>query len=121
MSRALLVTCLCVVLPLLGCGTEVGRSAADAPKAPAASDPPTELTCPSGEMVGSDGGFLSKWPEGADDPDSVVAAARMPGETWVRVGKRAYVLRSDGTAFEVHDLVHGPKGWFLQGYEACAD
>jgi hypothetical protein len=39
----------------------------------------------------------------------------------VRIGRHAYVLRPDGTAFEVHDLVKGPKGWFIHGYEACSD
>ena len=118
--------CLALVLPavLVGCGSEVGSPAGDepTPSMRVESVPvPTELTCPSGEFVGTAGGSLAEWPEGADTPEEVVAAESTPEEPWVLVGKKAYVLRPDGTAFEVHDLVKGPKGWFLHGYEACAD
>ena len=109
---------------LVGCGTEAAGPVADTP--PLSSEPadhptPTGLTCPSGEMVGTAGGYLAGWPEGLDDPDDLVAEQSTAEEPWVRAGRRAYVLRPDGTAFEVHDLVKGPKGWFLHGYEACVD
>ena len=64
-------------------------------------------------------------PEGAPAGTTnikVAGVAGIPADApGVLVGKKAYVLRPDGTAFEVHELVKGPKGWFAHGYEACAD
>lgn len=121
--QALLVLALPAVL--VGCGSEVATSVSDEPTSgspsPTASPEPKGLTCPSGEFVGTAGGLLSEFPEGADTPDEVVEAQSTPEKPWVLVGKKAYVLRPDGTAYEVHDVVKGPKGWFLHGYEACAD
>ena len=104
---------------LLGCGT--GQVSVTGDAGPTDLPTPTALTCPSGEMVGTAGGYLSRWPSGPDDIDELVAENSTPEEPWVRVGRSAYVLRPDGTASEVHHLSFGPKGWFLQGYEACVD
>jgi len=114
---------LCGVL-LLGCGAREATPVGDA--GPVAREPgshpaPDGLTCPSGEMVGTAGGYLAEWPHGVDDPAELVARQSTAEEPWVLVGRRAYVLRPDGTAFEVHNLVKGPNGWFLHGYEACVD
>ena len=123
--RACLASVL-LVLPavLAGCGAEVATSSGDEPKPStqeSAAPAPKGLTCPTGARVATEGGSLAEWPEGEDTPEEVVAAESTAEEPWVLVGKKAYVLRPDGTAFEVHDLVKGPKGWFAHGYEACAD
>jgi hypothetical protein len=119
---------LVAALLLAGCGSQTGTPTADAPAAPPEKQSPSEpgtpeapegLTCPTNERVATEGGSLAEWPKGADTPEAVVEAKSTPEEPWVLAGKRAYVLRPDGTAFEVHDLVEGPKGWFLHGYEAC--
>ena len=118
--------CLALALPavLVGCGSEAATTASDEPE-PATKEivvrEPEGLTCPTDERVSTAGGMLAEWPEGEDTPEEVVAAESTPEEPWVLVGKKAYVLRPDGTAFEVHELVKGPKGWFAHGYEACAD
>ena len=123
---ALLSISLGLTALLLGCGSETAppaasKTVADDPSSAASpSRPePTGLTCPEGRRVSTEGGSFAEWPEGADTPEEVVDAKSTPSEPWVLVGKRAYVLRPDGTAFEVHDVVKGPKGWFLHGYEAC--
>ena len=53
------------------------------------------------------------------EPKELAESKSSAEEPWVLVGRKNYVLREDGTAFEVHELVKGPKGWFLHGYEAC--
>lgn len=120
-----------LVLLLVGCGSETAATtsgAADGPEESAGTSPsaspsyadPQGLTCPTGERVSTEGGAFAEWPDGADDPEQLVAEQSTEDEPWVLVGKRAYVLRPDGTAFEAHNLVKGPKGWILHGYEACA-
>jgi hypothetical protein len=117
-----------LALLLVGCGSETANTATDAadePKeSPSASPsyaPPKGLTGPTGERVSTEGGSFAEWPDGAEDPEQLIAEQSTEEGDWVLVGKRAYVLRPDGTAFEVHNVVKGPKGWILHGYEACAE
>jgi hypothetical protein len=107
---------------LAACGSEVTSSTGDAPESPVESSipEPKGLTCPTAERVASSGGLLAEPPKGPDTAEELVESKSTAEEPWVLVGRKAYVLRPDGTAFEVHDLVEGPKGWFLDGYEACA-
>lgn len=121
MNRLLAGTCLALSALLAGCGSETAGTAADDPNAGPSNTAPTGLTCPTGERVSTDGGYLAGYPDGVDDPEQLVEEKSTPEEPWVLVGRKAYVLRPDGTAFEVHDVVKGPKGWFLHGYEACAE
>jgi hypothetical protein len=121
--RTLLGLPLALSVSLLGCGSETSTPAGEAERTPTESTSlaaPEGLTCPTGERVSTEGGSFAEWPDGADTPAEVVDAKSTPEEPWVLVGKRAYVLRPDGTAYEVHDVVNGPKGWILHGYEACA-
>ena len=111
-----------LVALLAACGSEVAEPVAGAPATEQSSfAEPTGLTCPSDEFVSSSGGLLAKWPEGPDTAGELVDSRSTPEEPWVLVGRKAYVLRPDGTAFKVHDLAKGPKGWFLDGYDACAE
>ena len=126
MRRVLVGIPLTVLLApaLVACGSQTVEPATGAAGSPSASPSyaePKGLTCPSGEMVGTAGGYLAEHPDGVDDPQELVEQRSTPEEPWVLVGRKAYVLRPDGTAFEVHDVVKGPKGWFLHGYEACAE
>ena len=114
---------LALVARLAACGSEVAEPTAAAPSPDTEQSSfvePTELTCPSNEYVSSSGGLLADWPEGPDTAGELVDSKSTPEEPWVLVGRKAYVLRPDGTAYKVHDLAKGPKGWFLDGYEACA-
>ena len=116
-----------VAVLLAGCGSQTATTDAastqtgSADDTPSAAPAPKGLTCPSGERVGTAGGYLAEYPEGPDTPEEVVEEKSTEDEPWVLVGRKAYVLRPDGTAYEVHDVVKGPNGWFLHGYEACAD
>jgi len=114
-----------VLVPLLlsallaGCGSETAHPPETEDVAGGSFVEPQGLTCPTDGRVGSSGGLLAEWPDGPDTAAEVVDAESTPEQPWVLVGRKAYELRPDGTAFKVHDLVNGPKGWFLGGYEAC--
>ncbi len=107
---------------LVGCGSQTSTSAADAEPSPSESasyEAPKGLTCPTNGRVSSGGGLLAEVPVGPDTAEELVDAESTEEKPWVLVGRKAYELRPDGTAFKVHDLVKGPKGWFVDGYEAC--
>ena len=107
---------------LVGCGSETSAPAADAETSPSDSPSyaaPKALTCPTDGRVSVGGGLLAEIPEGPDTAQELVDAESTEEKPWVLVGRKAYELRPDGTAFKVHDLVEGPKGWFVDGYEAC--
>lgn len=115
-----------LALALVGCGSESTTAtrdtgATDSPGESASFADPAGLTCPTGERVSTEGGSFAEWPDGVEDPEQLVEEKSTPEEPWVLVGKKAYVLRPDGTAFEAHNVVKGPKGWILHGYEACAE
>lgn len=106
-----------------------GQSADSAPKpgtessTPAAA--PTDLTCPSDERVGTDGGLLAEQPDGLDTRDEAIEAwlSRMQGwgEDYVLTDNRrgAWILREDGTAHAKVDFIRH-QGFTVHGYTACS-
>lgn len=84
---------------------------------------PTELNCPSGNTVGTDGGLLAKLPDGVGSREEALARWL---ERFPRWGKRfvidddgsAWILRNDDTArARVTFIQH--KGFTAHGYEEC--
>ena len=120
--RTLIGISLVLSATLVGCGSETSTSAADAETSPSESTSyaePKGLTCPTNGRVSLSGGLLAEVPEGPDTAAELVDSQSTEELPWVLVGRKAYELRPDGTAFKVHDLVEGPEGWFVDGYEAC--
>lgn len=86
---------------------------------------PSELSCPSGNMVGTDGGLLAEFLDGYDTREEALAVWL---EHWPQWGKRyaiaedgsAWILRADGTALaRVTFIEH--KGFTAHGYDECTD
>ena len=107
-----------------GCGA--GPDELDPVVASAQAPPtPSALTCPSGEMVGTAGGLLAKWPDGFDTPRQAVrvwlSTSDWPDADFVLSddATEAWVLRDDGTAqARVGLLEH--DGFTVHGYDACS-
>ena len=121
-QRTLIGISLVLSATLVSCGSETSTTAADAETSPSQSASvaaPEGLTCPTNGRVSSGGGLLAEVPEGPDTAQELVDSESTEKKPWVLAGRKAYELRPDGTAFKVHDLVKGPKGWFVDGYEAC--
>jgi hypothetical protein len=124
--HAALVT-LALATVLCGCGEAV--SLRESPPSPAAEPgpAPTALTCPTGEMVTSDGGLFAAGhlPDGYATPERAVEVwlgdVQRFGDDYVltRDGRGAWVLRPDGTAkARVSFLRH--SGYSVHGYQACS-
>jgi hypothetical protein len=108
---------------LAGCGSQTGSGpSTDKSASPAAE--PTDLTCPDGERVGTDGGLLAQPPDGFDTPEEAV-------ESWLTNtknaddyvlsadGKGACILRDNGTAHTKVSFIRS-SGYTVHGYEACS-
>ncbi len=86
---------------------------------------PSELSCPSGNAVGTDGGLLAELPDGYDTRKEALATWL---EHWPEWGRRytiaddgtAWILRADGTA-RAHVTFIEHEGFTAQGYEECTD
>jgi hypothetical protein len=90
-----------------------------------ANEPRSGLACPSGEMGGTPGGYLSDLPDGFDTKEQAVEAwlrdSRYEGQDYVLSSDRehAYVLRADGSAeAELGFIVH--SGFTVQSVLSCS-
>lgn len=82
---------------------------------------PMLLSCPDESRVQTSGGLLTRFPKGSRSAEQLVADTSTPEHPWVLSGDRAaYELRPDGTAFALHDIQRGPRGYFFHGYLACS-
>ena len=115
-----LLGALTVAACLAACGHHDGRPT----PAAGSTREPTDLTCPGGDAVGTDGGYLAELPDGFDTREEAV-------ESWLSQnhdftgpyvisadGRGAWLVREDGTAkARLEFLRH--SGFTVHGYERC--
>lgn len=117
---------------LAACGHEVVDASPEVRSgAPAPRPAPTQLSCPSNEMVSTAGGYLKKMPDGFDTREEAVESwlattRNLDGEDWsdadyviAEGGHEAWVLRDNGSAQARVDFLFS-SGFTVQGYDACA-
>lgn len=123
LNLRLVVSLAVATLLVAACGTrEAGdtSTSADAEERPT----PVDITCPSGQSGGTDGGFFPEDdpPEGYATPEQaaeVWVSKVYPGSAYVLVRDGLLVLRDDGTATARAFWLEGREDFLVDGYRAC--